>query len=143
MSILKNQLIRHEKLRLRPYRCPAGKLTIGVGRNIEDNGIRMEEAMIMLDNDIKDAMSDVEALFKEFKVESSMVNTARFHALTNVAFNIGRKSLRGFRRMWSAIADRDWGRAADELLDSKYAREVGDRADELSKQLRTGEYDRH
>ena len=49
---LKDQLIKHEGLRKKVYTCPAGKLTIGVGRNLEDRGITEEEALLMLDNDI-------------------------------------------------------------------------------------------
>lgn len=41
-------LIRHEGLKLKPYQCTAGKLTIGVGRNIEDMGITEDEAIYML-----------------------------------------------------------------------------------------------
>ena len=46
---LRNTLVRHEGLRLEPYTCTAGKLTLGVGRNIEDRGISKETAMQMLD----------------------------------------------------------------------------------------------
>ena len=49
---LKEQLIRHEGLRLKPYRCTANKLTIGVGRNLDDVGISEDEALILLENDI-------------------------------------------------------------------------------------------
>lgn len=45
---LTDQLIKHEGLRLKPYRCPAGKLTIGIGRNLEDKGITEKEAVMLL-----------------------------------------------------------------------------------------------
>ena len=50
---LKDMLIRHEGLKLKPYLCTAGKLTIGVGRNIQDRGITYQEAMMLLENDIR------------------------------------------------------------------------------------------
>jgi len=37
-----------EGLKLKPYKCPAGKLTIGIGRNLEDRGITEQEAQMLL-----------------------------------------------------------------------------------------------
>jgi lysozyme len=54
MDRIKEQLVRHEGLRLKPYRCTAGKLTIGVGRNLEDKGISQQEAYELLENDIRE-----------------------------------------------------------------------------------------
>ena len=50
---LRAMLIRHEGLKLRAYLCPAGKITVGVGRNLEDAGISEKEALFLLDNDIE------------------------------------------------------------------------------------------
>ena len=44
-------LIRHEGIKLKPYHCTSGKLTIGIGRNLEDRGITKEEAIYLLNND--------------------------------------------------------------------------------------------
>lgn len=54
MTRIKAQLVRHEGLRLKPYRCTAGKLTIGIGRNLDDRGISQKEAYAMLERDIFD-----------------------------------------------------------------------------------------
>ncbi len=54
MNRIKAQLVRHEGLRLKPYRCTAGKLTIGIGRNLDDRGISQKEAYAMLERDIQD-----------------------------------------------------------------------------------------
>ena len=137
---LKEQLIRHESLRLKLYRCSAGKLTIGVGRNIEDRGISKDEAMVMLENDIAGARADVDMLLEQFGIDKWRVNQAREDALTNMAFNLGRQRLSGFKKMFSAIKDGNFDLAAAEMLDSKYARDVGQRAVELSNQLSSGEY---
>ena len=59
MTELERLLIYHEGLRLGVYRCPAGKLTIGVGRNLEDRGITEEEAYYLLRNDIADVAAAV------------------------------------------------------------------------------------
>ena len=54
---IKEQLVRHEGLRLKPYRCTAGKLTIGIGRNLDDCGISKTEAYVLLENDIQTNLS--------------------------------------------------------------------------------------
>lgn len=45
-------LIRHDGLRLKPYRDTRNKLTIGVGRNLDDVGITREEALMLPNNEI-------------------------------------------------------------------------------------------
>lgn len=138
--MLKDQLLRHEGLRLRPYICPAGALTIGIGRNLSDKGITEAEAMAMLETDIAGARVDVEFLLDKFGIERWKLSQARQDALANMAFNIGRASLAGFKRMFTAILAEDFDVAAAEMLDSKYARDVGDRAVELSIQLCSGQW---
>jgi len=61
MDRIKEQLVRHEGLRLKPYRCTAGKLTIGIGRNLDDSGISQSEAHIMLINDIMNCEKQLQA----------------------------------------------------------------------------------
>jgi len=61
MDRIKEQLVRHEGLRLKPYRCTAGKLTIGIGRNLDDCGISQSEAYIMLINDIMNCEKQLQA----------------------------------------------------------------------------------
>lgn len=137
---LTEQLIRHEGLRLKLYKCPAGKISIGVGRNIQDRGITRSEAMYMLAHDIASATVDLKRVMAAYHIPEWMVSPPRKDALINVAFNIGRRSLIGFRKMWGAIHAENWDEAAKELLDSKYASDVGDRAVELAEQIRTGVY---
>ena len=54
MNRIKAQLVRHEGLKLKPYRCTAGKLTIDIGRNLEDRGISQKKAYAILERDILD-----------------------------------------------------------------------------------------
>jgi lysozyme len=58
-----HQVTRHEGLRLKPYLCPAGKLTIGIGRNLEGKGITEQEAVMLLENDIQECLDDLKPLF--------------------------------------------------------------------------------
>lgn len=133
-QLLLEQLQRHEGLRLKPYHCTAGKLTIGYGRNLEDRGITEEEAGFMLDNDIDEVVSELERMPLYLSL-----NPVRRTVLANMCFNLGLTRLLGFRRMLGALADKDWDRAADEMLDSVWARQVGNRAVELSELMRAGE----
>jgi lysozyme len=133
---LKQQLIRHEGLELLPYKCTAGKLTIGVGRNIEDRGISYDEAMFLLENDLMLYTAELE---KSFPVVKDL-NDVRVLTLLNMAFNLGITKLRQFKMMWAAIEDNDFEAASQEMLNSKWARDVGNRSLELSEQMRTGLY---
>ena len=134
MENLKDQLIRHEGLRLTVYDCPAGYKTIGVGRNLEGKGITEEEAMYLLDNDIKDFQ---ESLSRELPWFDSL-DECRKNILTNMAFNLGISGLLKFKNTLSAVENKDWEEAASQMLDSRWAEQVGGRAKELSELMKSG-----
>lgn len=133
-QLLRSQLERHEGLRLKPYLDTVGKLTVGYGRNLEDVGISRDEADFMLDNDMDQVERQLETVDEYRDLEP-----VRQTVIANMAFNLGFAGLMGFKNMWSAIDRRDWDRAAKEMLNSKWARQVGVRAVELSEIMRTGE----
>jgi lysozyme len=129
------QLIRHEGERLKPYRCTAGKLTIGVGRNIEDNGIRRSESRYMLMNDLAECEADLEQIFHHWAEFSDN----RRIALIDLRMNLGPIRFRTFRRMIAAINNNDWPVAVREALDSRWARQVQkDRVNTITRQLGEG-----
>lgn len=133
---LRDQLIRDEGLRLKPYRDTASHLTIGVGRNLEDKGISLGEAELMLDNDIRESTAAVLA-----RVPCALrLNEARLGALINLAFNLGIGGLLGFTKMLAAVEREDWREASQELLLSAYHGQVGIRAERLARQLELGEW---
>lgn len=129
-----DQLVQHEGLKLKPYRDTVGKLTIGVGRNLDDMGISIDEAMIMLDNDVTTAENE---LHSRFPITRNL-NGTRYWVLVNMCFNMGAPRLAGFKKMWLAVETQDWPKAAKEMLDSKWARQVGNRANELADLMRNG-----
>ena len=135
MSKLEEMLIRHEGKRSLPYECSAGKISVGVGRNLEDNPLTDDEIMYLLRNDIVRSETELNR-YSWFR----MMDDARRDACINLVFNLGLTRFRQFKRMIKAFEDRDYERAADELLDSKYAFQVGQRAKELSDIIRTGKY---
>lgn len=138
-AILMEQLSRHEGMRLRPYRCTAGKLTIGIGRNLDDHGISEEEAFQMLENDMEETE---ELVCQSLPRLYEQLNPARKAVLLNMAFNMGigngNKGLLSFKKTLSHMASGEFDKAADGMLASKWARQVGQRAVELSEIMRKG-----
>ncbi len=131
-----NQLTRDEGLRLAPYRDTVGKLTIGVGRNLDDVGISEEEARYLLENDLRQAMRDV----LKHMPWASHLDPIRYGVLVNMAFNLGISGLLQFGRMLAALRSRDYDEAAREMINSMWAVQVGDRAVRLARQMQIGEW---
>ena len=134
MHSIEDQLILHEGMRLRPYRCTAGKLTIGVGRNLEDKGISHHEAMMLLRNDIEEITGQLER--HSWYVALGPV---RRKVLIDMAFNLGVQGLSKFRKMIEALKRADYEAAADEMVNSRWYRQVGERGRRLERMMRTGE----
>jgi len=130
------QLKRDEGLRLTAYRDTVGKLTIGYGRNLDDNGITQSEADMMLINDI----ASHEDLVHQFLPWTDSLDEVRRAVLVNMAFNVGVHSLLGFKQTLQAIHDGDYAAAAAMMLQSKWAEQVGPRAYRLSRQMETGQW---
>lgn len=135
-TTLIEQLKRHEGLRLEPYLCTAGRLTIGYGRNISDIGITEQEADQLLANDIK----RVKAQLKKHLAWYTQMTLPRKAVFENMLFNLGLSRFMQFHNTLAAAHAGDYATAADEMLDSRWARQVGQRAQELSQQMRTGEW---
>ncbi len=134
IDTLTSDLIRDEGLKLKPYKCTAGKLTIGIGRNIEDNGISEDEARYMLQNDIKRCAEELDLHTPWWP----LMPDAQQNALLNMCFNMGWPRLSGFKRMLAALEVGDYAAAASEALDSKWARQVGSRAERIVAQMVEG-----
>lgn len=128
------QLRLHEGERLKPYRCTAGKLTIGVGRNLEDRGISREESAMLLANDIANEERElVRALPWVAKLDE-----VRQRVLLDMSFNLGIVGLLGFKNTLATIQEGNYQRAAAMMLDSKWAGQVGARAERLARMMATG-----
>lgn len=134
MNAMKQQLIAHEALRLKPYKDTVGKLTIGVGRNLDDRGISREEAMVLLNNDIGLVVADLDRTFPWW----SELTENRKRVLIDMAFNLGISGLSGFHKALAAMESGEYTDAASEMLDSRWAVQVGDRAQSLAAMMREG-----
>lgn len=134
LDSLRAQLRAHEGVRLMPYRCPAGKLTIGVGRNLDDRGISTRTAEQMLDEDIDACLTDLQA-YPWF----GSLDAIRQRALVDLRFNLGSAGFRQFKKMIGALQRHDYAEAANQLASSAWAGQVQPaRRDRLLTQLRDG-----
>lgn len=131
---LEKLLIRHEGVKNTVYRCPAGKLTIGVGRNLEDNGITDEEALGLLRNNIRRCELELDAALGYWRA----LSPPRQRVLISMGFQLGLKGLLGFKRMLAALEHGEYATAARHLMDSQMARQTPHRAQELARMLEEG-----
>ncbi len=120
---LKDHIKEYEGLSNVLYKCTSNKISIGYGRNLEDVGISKDEAEYLLKNDVEIALDEVSEHFDM----PNLPEPAQI-VLVDMCFNMGISRLLNFRNMIKAIQDDDWDKAADELLDSKYAAQTKRRA---------------
>jgi len=134
----KNRFIKqmrfHEGVRNKVYKDHLGIETIGVGRNLVDRGLSDEEVDYLLSNDIQIVENELDNGLSWWRD----LDEVRQRALADLAFNMGLPRLHGFVKMLSALQRRDYHAAADELLDSKYAKQVGERSNRVAEMIRTG-----
>lgn len=134
----KNRFIKqmrfHEGVKNKVYKDHLGIETIGVGRNLVDRGLSDEEVDYLLSNDITIVENELDNGLSWWRD----LDEVRQRALADLAFNMGLPRLHGFVKMLSALQRRDYHAAADELLDSKYAKQVGERSNRVAEMIRTG-----
>lgn len=112
----------HEGSRSKPYTDTVGKLTIGIGHNLSDKGLRPDEIKLIFDHDLQDAWDEC-AKHPWFLA----LTEARKAACLDLMFNIGPSRFRGFLKFIAAMNAKDYNTAAYELIDSAWFREVGSR----------------
>lgn len=149
-----------EGLRLFPYQCTASRWTIGVGKNIQDNpltltelifigikersfdgvlaelkqkGISRGDAMYLLENDVDKVISQLKKALPWFDSKPDAVQ----RVIANLCFNIGITRLLEFKRTLALIKADKYEDAAREMLNSKWANQVGSRATRLSNLLKS------
>ena len=127
------QLELHEGFRSFPYRDTVGKLTIGIGRNLDDVGITMSEAFFMLEHDIRKAIKYLENFAWYLALDE-----VRQRVIVDMVFNLGANGFSKFKRTIQALKDQDYDKASEQMLKSLWARQVGTRAVRLAEMMRTG-----
>ena len=139
MDRLIEQLKRHEGVETHAYKCSSGKLTIGVGRNIDPEGgigLTMDEIEYLLSNDILRCIKELSTEYPWF----GDLDEVRQEAIINIFLNLGATRFRLFKRALSAMEEGNYETASTEFLDSLWAKQVGGRALELTDIIRSGEY---
>ena len=127
-------------MELRLYKCPAGKWSIGAGRNLEDRGITESEARHPLNNDIRISIDELTDAFPWF----TRLDETRQAAMVELHFNLGLSTLKTFTKTLGLIAEAVEGRVAwhdvgKELLDSRWADQVGRRSQVIADMIIIGE----
>lgn len=124
---------QHEGLRLKPYMDTTNHLSIGYGRNLTDNGIGMDEADMMLKNDLHKTIVELNSISP-----FSTLDPVRQVVLIDMCYNLGLKRLLKFVKMWTAIRLGKYDIAANEMLDSLWSKQVGARSHRLAEMMRRG-----
>lgn len=140
-------LIKHESIEMKPYfdccgkffrdcKCKKqGKLTIGIGRNLEDVGLSEPEILLLNENDIMRVSMEADKAFPWF----GDLNGPRKIVIMSMVFNIGINGLKEFKNMVNAMTKKNYEKAANEMLNSLWASQVKKRAVALSEIMKTGE----
>lgn len=132
---LKGVLVRHEGEKQFPYLDTTNNITIGIGRNLSTRGLLISEIDYMCDNDMDYFYGKLASHFDWF----NYLNDDRKIALISMCF-MGFQNFLTFKKMISALSRADYAMAAIEVMDSKYSTQVGMRAEEIAKVLRTGSF---
>lgn len=152
-----DKLIEHEGMVLDVYKDSLGIDTIGIGRNLKDRGISKDELDYMdipnMDAVYQHGISEADARYLAMNdIRIVEVELCRVHScvedldsvrqliLMDMAFNMGVPRLCKFKNMWNAIYEQNYEAASREMMDSRWARQVGRRAVILSDAMKSGEF---
>jgi lysozyme len=133
---LRDLIVGSETYKQFPYTDTTGHLTIGIGRNLDDRGVSLNEALEMLDNDITYFANRLNHNLDFF----TQLSDVRRMVLISMCFNLGVVGLLNFKKMLAALASGDYETAANEIVDSKAHNQTGERYDRLADMMRTDEY---
>jgi lysozyme len=148
------QIMKHEGFVGKPYKDSVGVTTVGYGRNLEANPITEEEwdslggkrdlnkkpltkdeAQVLFQNDLNRAQNVANTLFRNVW---GNLNDSRCGVLVDMAFNLGPKRLAGFEKLYKALSKKDFKKAAEEMKNSEWYKQVGRRGKALVKMMRDG-----
>lgn len=151
MNEIMQRFAFHEGVVLKPYRCPAGFRTIGIGRNLDANPITEEEKEVVGDWEhgitrnaafylLRHDLLRCRRQCRKYISFWGSLDIERKYALLDMCFNLGIHGLLKFRKMLAAMEIGDFRGAAKECLNSKYAKDVGARAERIARTIETGDF---
>ena len=129
------QLRLHEGVERKPYQCSAGYLTIGVGRNIEERGLSDDEIDYILNNDVNIATDELVRTFDWY----ADLDEVRQRVVVDMVFNLGMPRFKQFQKMIQALDEGNYKEASIQMMDSRWASQVGQRSERLRDMMETGE----
>ena len=139
---LRKELEMDEGVKYEIYNDHLGYATFGIGHLVRDSDpehgqeigtpVSEERVIAAFDEDVQDVLADCERLYNDFNVlpeECQMI-------IANMMFNMGRPRLSKFKGMKAGVDAQDWNKAADEMIDSNWYKQVPNRAGRLVKRMR-------
>ena len=133
-DLLRESVMAHEGFRAEVYNDSEGVPTLGFGRNVRDKGISRQEAEVLLDHDLADAIVACQTNWPWF----NDLDGARQRALAELCFWIGAGGVSGFKRTLAALERHDFPTAAAQLLASNLAIQVPGRTRQLADLIQNG-----
>jgi len=139
---IKEDLVKHEGYVAEIYLCSENYPTFGIGHMVTEEDMEYtwpvgtsvtdERILQVFHDDCNAACTDASALFLNFSSHPENVQ----RVLVNMAFNLGRSRLGKFKNMITAVNEGNYSKAADEMVDSKWYRQVKRRGEELVEIMR-------
>tara|TARA_R110002073_G_scaffold2468_1_gene16457 strand:+ start:50 stop:502 length:453 start_codon:yes stop_codon:yes gene_type:complete len=140
---LRKELETDEGCKHETYLCSQNVVTGGIGHMITEwddekyteVGVEISEEQVKawFNKDIESVLNDCELLYDDFDhlpEEAQLI-------IANMMFNLGRNRLGAFKGMKSGVDARDWNKAADEMVDSRWYEQVPNRAKRLVVRMRS------
>ncbi len=139
---IKEDLVRHEGYVTEIYLCSENYPTFGIGHMVTETDMEYtwpvgtpvtdERILQVFHDDCQIAVEDAEKLVDDLYDHSDDV----IRVLVNMVFNLGRPRLSKFKNMLAAVEAKDYVKSAEEMIDSKWYRQVGRRSEELVEIMR-------
>ena len=139
---LRKELELDEGVKYEIYNDHLGYATFGIGHLVIDSdpehgqeigtAVSKDRVIEAFNNDVQIVLSDCERLYNDFNVLPEEVQLI----IANMMFNMGRPRLSKFKGMKAGVDSQDWNKAADEMIDSAWYRQVPNRAGRLVKRMR-------
>ena len=139
---LRKELEVDEGVKYEIYKDHLGYPTFGIGHLVIDSDpehgqevgtpVSKDRVIEAFDNDVQVVLADCERLYNDFNVLPEEVQLI----IANMMFNMGRPRLSKFKGMKAGVDAQDWNKAADEMIDSNWYKQVPNRAGRLVKRMR-------
>lgn len=124
---LKKLLIKHEGEKFKPYKCTAGKLTIGIGHNLDDKGISKAVSDLLYKEDIAEVIDDLHIIFNNFDELPENIQLV----LADMRFQLGGSGFRKFKQLINAVNNYNWVEMINQMRDSSWFKQVPNRVNDL------------